>query len=142
MGNQIIRKGWLSMPVSLIKGNTRDFWFVLTADSLNWYKDNDVREFPLAYCRSISLVYCISGWERADKNNECFLSDSMIAVFMYVCASISFPFLIIPFLIIPFQEKELKYTMKLEDMKVKDVEASRFSIGKKHIFALFYTTGR
>ena len=134
MGNQIIRKGWLSMPVSLIKGNSRDFWFVLTADSLTWYKDNDVREFPLACCRSISLVYCISGWERADK---CFLSDSMIAVFMYVCASVSFPFLIIP-----FQEKELKYTLKLEDMKVKDVETSRFSIGKKHIFALFYTTGR
>ena len=34
------------MPVSLIKGNSRDFWFVLTADSLTWYKDNDVREFP------------------------------------------------------------------------------------------------
>lgn len=40
------------------------------------------------------------------------------------------------------QEKELKYTVKLEDMKVKDVEASRFSIGKKYVFALFYTTGR
>lgn len=43
MGNQIIRKGWLSMPVSLIKGSSRDFWFVLTAESLIWYKDNDVR---------------------------------------------------------------------------------------------------
>lgn len=42
----------------------------------------------------------------------------------------------------PFQEKELKYTLKLEDMKVRDVEASRFSIGKKYVFALFYTTGR
>jgi dynamin GTPase len=36
----------------------------------------------------------------------------------------------------------LKYTLKLEDMRVKDVETSRFSIGKKFVFALFYTTGR
>ena len=40
------------------------------------------------------------------------------------------------------QEKELKYTLKLEDMKVKEVETSRFSIGKKFVFALFYTTGK
>lgn len=55
MGNQIIRKGWLSMPVSLIKGNSRDFWFVLTAESLTWYKDNDVREFP-HYSNVYSLI--------------------------------------------------------------------------------------
>ena len=82
-------------------------------------------------------MYCICGWERTDKNNDCFLSDCMIAVVICVCVSVSFPFLIIP-----FQEKELKYTKKLKDMKVKDVETSRFSIGNKHIFALFYTTGR
>lgn len=32
--------------------------------------------------------------------------------------------------------------MRLEDMKVRDVETGRFSIGKKHVFALFYTTGK
>lgn len=40
------------------------------------------------------------------------------------------------------QEKELKYSLRLEDMRVKDIEAGRFSIGKKFIMALFYTTGK
>ena len=42
MGNQVIRKGWLSIPVSLIKGSSREYWFILTAESLAWYKDNEV----------------------------------------------------------------------------------------------------
>ena len=41
-GNQLIRKGWLSIPVSLIKGSTREYWFVLSSDSLTWYKDDEV----------------------------------------------------------------------------------------------------
>ncbi len=40
------------------------------------------------------------------------------------------------------QEKEQKYTLRLDEMKVKDVGQGRFGIGKKHAFALFYTTGR
>ena len=40
------------------------------------------------------------------------------------------------------QEKEQKYTLKLDDMRVRDVETSRFALGKKHAFALFYTTGK
>ena len=47
-GNQLIRKGWLSMPVSLIKGSSRDYWFVLSSDSLTWYKDDEVRGSPSA----------------------------------------------------------------------------------------------
>ena len=101
--NQLIRKGWLSIPVSLIKGSTREFWFVLSSDSLTWYKDNEVSPIPVH--------------------------------------RVSIP----PFLMFPFshsQEKELKYSMRLEDMRVKDIETGRFSIGKKHVFALFYTTGK
>jgi dynamin GTPase len=79
-GHQLIRKGWLSIPVSLIKGSSREYWFVLSSDSLTWYKDDE--------------------------------------------------------------EKELKYSMRLEDMRVRDIESGRFSIGKKHVFALFYTTGK
>ena len=59
MGNQIIRKGWLSMPVSLIRGNSRDFWFVLTAESLTWYKDNDVRDFPPIVKNYFPLTLCV-----------------------------------------------------------------------------------
>ena len=36
----------------------------------------------------------------------------------------------------------MKYTLRLEDMKVKDVEVGRFSIGKKFVFALYNTSGR
>lgn len=43
VGNQVIRKGWLSIPVSLIKGSSRDYWFVLTAEGLTWYKDDEVQ---------------------------------------------------------------------------------------------------
>ena len=40
------------------------------------------------------------------------------------------------------QEKEVKFSLRLEDMKVREVEASRFSLSKKYPFALFYTTGK
>ncbi|KAL7668219.1 hypothetical protein ACOME3_008931 [Neoechinorhynchus agilis] len=40
---QIIRKGWLRMHTgaSFIKGGAMDFFFVLTTESLSWYKDQD-----------------------------------------------------------------------------------------------------
>lgn len=46
---QVIRKGWLTINISIMKGGSRDYWFVLTAESLSWYKDEEVcvceREF-------------------------------------------------------------------------------------------------
>ncbi|XP_070175957.1 dynamin-1-like isoform X3 [Littorina saxatilis] len=45
MGNQVIRKGWLSLHnVSFIKGGSKDFWFVLTAESLSWFKDEEEKD--------------------------------------------------------------------------------------------------
>ncbi|XP_056619934.1 dynamin 3a isoform X1 [Triplophysa dalaica] len=41
----VIRKGWLTINnISLIKGGARDYWFVLTAESLSWYKDDEEKE--------------------------------------------------------------------------------------------------
>ncbi|XP_003386672.1 PREDICTED: dynamin-1-like isoform X2 [Amphimedon queenslandica] len=80
LGNQVIRKGWLSMVVSFIKGSSREYWFVLTSESLTLFRDSE--------------------------------------------------------------EKEQKYSLRLEDMKVRDIESGRFSIGKKYAFAIYYTTGR
>ena len=57
MGNQVIRKGWLSIPVSLIKGSSREYWFILTAESLAWYKDNEVR---LTLCPLPMLSHSVS----------------------------------------------------------------------------------
>ncbi|XP_065113428.1 dynamin 3a isoform X2 [Paramisgurnus dabryanus] len=43
--NQVIRKGWLTVNnISLIKGGAREYWFVLTAESLSWFKDDEEKE--------------------------------------------------------------------------------------------------
>lgn len=44
LSNQVIRKGWLGMPV---KFSTREYWFVLTSESLTWYKDSEVTHFHI-----------------------------------------------------------------------------------------------
>ncbi|CAH8442908.1 unnamed protein product [Schistosoma turkestanicum] len=45
LGNQVICKGWLSLiNPSLLRGGSRYCWFVLTADTLTWYKDDEERE--------------------------------------------------------------------------------------------------
>ncbi|CAJ0574067.1 unnamed protein product, partial [Mesorhabditis spiculigera] len=42
--NQAIRKGWLNVNnVSFVRGS-KDFWFVLTSESLSWYKDDEEKE--------------------------------------------------------------------------------------------------
>lgn len=40
---QVIRKGWLTINISIMKGGSKEYWFVLTAESLSWYKDEEVR---------------------------------------------------------------------------------------------------
>nr|KAF6348270.1 dynamin 2 [Myotis myotis] len=43
--NQVIRKGWLTINnISLMKGGSKEYWFVLTAESLSWYKDEEEKE--------------------------------------------------------------------------------------------------
>lgn len=39
---QVIRRGWLTINISIMKGGSKDYWFVLTAESLSWYKDEEV----------------------------------------------------------------------------------------------------
>ncbi|XP_047215887.1 dynamin-2-like isoform X1 [Girardinichthys multiradiatus] len=40
----VIRKGWLTLNISIMKGGSKEFWFVLTAESLSWYKDEEEKE--------------------------------------------------------------------------------------------------
>ncbi|XP_076866222.1 dynamin-2 isoform X1 [Brachyhypopomus gauderio] len=41
----VIRKGWLTINnISIIKGGSKEYWFVLTAESLSWYKDEEEKE--------------------------------------------------------------------------------------------------
>uniref|UniRef100_A0A665WEA6 Interferon-induced GTP-binding protein Mx n=1 Tax=Echeneis naucrates TaxID=173247 RepID=A0A665WEA6_ECHNA len=35
---------WLTINISIMKGGSRDYWFVLTAESLSWYKDEEEKE--------------------------------------------------------------------------------------------------
>jgi len=45
LGNQVIRKGYMSIHnLSLMRGGSRDYWFVLTSESLSWFKDEEVFE--------------------------------------------------------------------------------------------------
>ncbi|XP_047434117.1 dynamin-2-like isoform X8 [Mugil cephalus] len=40
----VIRRGWLTINISIMKGGSKDYWFVLTAESLSWYKDEEEKE--------------------------------------------------------------------------------------------------
>merc|ERR1719336_2529653 len=45
LGNQVIRKGYMSIHnVGLMKGGSRDYWFVLSSESLSWYKDEEEKD--------------------------------------------------------------------------------------------------
>ncbi|XP_048107474.1 dynamin 3a isoform X5 [Alosa alosa] len=44
-GNQVIRKGWLTISnISIIKGGSKAYWFVLSTESLSWFKDDEETE--------------------------------------------------------------------------------------------------
>uniref|UniRef100_H0X5H0 dynamin GTPase n=1 Tax=Otolemur garnettii TaxID=30611 RepID=H0X5H0_OTOGA len=41
----VIRKGWLTISnIGIMKGGSKGYWFVLTAESLSWYKDDEEKE--------------------------------------------------------------------------------------------------
>uniref|UniRef100_A0A3Q1CGN1 Interferon-induced GTP-binding protein Mx n=1 Tax=Amphiprion ocellaris TaxID=80972 RepID=A0A3Q1CGN1_AMPOC len=43
--SQVIRKGWLTINnIGIMKGGAKEYWFVLTAESLSWYKDDEEKE--------------------------------------------------------------------------------------------------
>lgn len=51
---QVIRKGWLNFSnISIIKGGAKVYWFILTTESLSWFKDDEVRS-----CGWIDVVIC------------------------------------------------------------------------------------
>uniref|UniRef100_A0A3Q3AYQ9 Dynamin-2 n=1 Tax=Kryptolebias marmoratus TaxID=37003 RepID=A0A3Q3AYQ9_KRYMA len=42
---KVIRKGWLTINnISIMKGGAKEYWFVLTAESMSWYKDDEEKE--------------------------------------------------------------------------------------------------
>ncbi|XP_031641778.1 dynamin-2 isoform X4 [Oncorhynchus kisutch] len=55
----VIRKGWLTVNnISIIKGGAKEYWFVLTAESLSWFKDDESSPVPLCIlASSVSLLF-------------------------------------------------------------------------------------
>ncbi|XP_061594047.1 dynamin 3a isoform X2 [Cololabis saira] len=44
-GNQIIRKGWLTISnIGIMKGGAKEYWFILSAESLSWFRDDEEKE--------------------------------------------------------------------------------------------------
>ncbi|KAF5903638.1 dynamin-2 isoform X1, partial [Clarias magur] len=41
---KVIRKGWLTINIGFMKGGSKEYWFVLTAESMSWYKDEEEKE--------------------------------------------------------------------------------------------------
>ena len=42
LGNQVIRRGWMCIfNLGVMKGRSRSYWFVLTSESLSWFKDEE-----------------------------------------------------------------------------------------------------
>ncbi|XP_046636552.1 dynamin-like isoform X3 [Daphnia pulicaria] len=45
LGNQVIRKGYMSISnLGIMKGGSRDYWFVLSSETLSWYKDDEEKD--------------------------------------------------------------------------------------------------
>lgn len=62
---QVIRKGWLTINnIGIMKGGAKEYWFVLTAESLSWYKDDEVRclytQQPNTLVYTLTGTYCTS----------------------------------------------------------------------------------
>ncbi|XP_017494675.1 PREDICTED: dynamin-like, partial [Rhagoletis zephyria] len=44
LGNQIIRKGYMCIHFGMLKGGSRYYWFVLTSESLSWFKNEEEKD--------------------------------------------------------------------------------------------------
>merc|ERR1712025_1547996 len=45
LGNQVIRKGYMAIHnLGIMKGGSRDYWFVLSSESISWFKDEEEKD--------------------------------------------------------------------------------------------------
>jgi dynamin GTPase len=45
LGNQVIRKGYMCIHnLGIMKGGSKDYWFVLSSENLSWFKDEEERD--------------------------------------------------------------------------------------------------
>ena len=95
---QVIRKGYMSIQnLGMMKGLTqsREYWFVLSSESLSWYKDGEVTTLSITINDNLNYI---------------------------------------------LQEKEKKFMLPLEGLRLRDLESSFMSRG--HMFAIYNAEGR
>ncbi|XP_071155843.1 dynamin-1-like isoform X3 [Mytilus edulis] len=74
VGNQVIRKGWLTLHnISFMKGGSKEFWFVLTTESLSWFKDEEEKEKK--------FMIPLDGLKIRDMEGGLFSHKNMFAIF-------------------------------------------------------------
>jgi len=45
LGNQVIRKGYMAIHnLGIMKGGSRDYWFVLSSENISWFKDEEEKD--------------------------------------------------------------------------------------------------
>lgn len=60
--SQVIRKGWLTINnIGIMKGGAKEYWFVLTAENMSWYKDDEVGWFTFTSSMPAMQSYFLSG---------------------------------------------------------------------------------
>ena len=110
LGNQVIRKGYMSIHnLGIMKGGSRDYWFVLTSESLSWFKDDEVKRMP----QKTTLVV-------GSRRRQYILN--MIFLYWH------------------FQEKDKKFMLPLDNLKLRDMEAGFMS--RRHMFAVYNPENR
>ncbi|KAK7817898.1 hypothetical protein U0070_005541 [Myodes glareolus] len=82
----VIRKGWLTVSnIGIMKGGSKGYWFVLTAESLCWYKDDEELEVTLS-----DWVLSNLAWQDHENQKHFQEKDSSISDVMQstVCPSL------------------------------------------------------
>ncbi|KAK3516608.1 hypothetical protein QTP70_021942 [Hemibagrus guttatus] len=125
----VIQKGWLAINnLSLMKGGARVYWFMLTTESLSWFKDDEVQVIDDEACLEKRLSASISAshdWPFDTSLMPCGLPGGLPSVCLSVPA---------------VQEKEKKYMLPLDNLRVRYVEKTFMS--SKHVFSIFNTEQR
>ena len=56
---QVIRKGYMAIHnLGIMKGGSRDYWFVLSSENISWYKDEEVSTIMFFFFLMIMYIYC------------------------------------------------------------------------------------
>ncbi|CAB1332007.1 unnamed protein product, partial [Coregonus sp. 'balchen'] len=158
---KVIRKGWLTINnISIIKGGAKEYWFVLTAESLSWFKDDKVSTESLIWSGDETTEAAKGLLPRLTKKTHLSTPEqhtllyythisvrsvdpSMNDPFLHLLTSPSFPHSL-SLSLHPDPDstsgEEKKYMLPLDNLKLRDVEKSFRS--SKHAYAIFNTERR